>query len=312
MCPILFEESPEDQLICGHILPQALRSASRATVLQRADVDHFFGTKIERTLIEFLNSVTYTKGDFLDRAKDLKIVGANGEPLDLFVPSPRSNPPFPRIGLRDGKGETIASPHVKGTFDDLGRVSASAEVQAKLSFHKASIDGAMLKAGHLALFRLMGYRWALSAAGRHAGDSLRQFFRSNGEQSDAESLFAGFDTAFHLILAVNFPFDTLTDATVVLHDDVNDARSVDPFAISCVFTVNDRKVLVTLPFSIDDDDFPSRLSDYRALTSDWHGPHRMVQTKITPTGLEPESIIRMKYTEQPPPGMIPPNRSDED
>ena len=186
LCPILLEESPGIELIDGHILPQSLRTASRAVVLQRKDVDNFFGHTVEAELVGFVNSVTYTKSEFLERAKGVSIVSETAGPLNLFTPSPKSSPPFPRIGLRDSKGQTIASPHVKGTLDDLGGSSGTAEVRGSMSFHKPSIDASMLKAAHLALFRLAGYQWALSAAGQFASDPLRQFIRTSGSRSDVE------------------------------------------------------------------------------------------------------------------------------
>jgi len=312
LCPILLDEAGDAELIDGHILPQSLRTAARATVLQRADLDNFYGHTVEPALIEFLNSVTYTKADFFERAKGVQIVSDKAGPLDLFVPSPKSKPPFPKLGLKDSKGATISSPHVKGTADDLGGVSGSAEVRGSMSFHKPSVDGAMLKSAHLALFRLSGYRWALSAPGRYVSDPLRRFFHSKGEQSDAEAIFGEFGNAVHVVLAQAFPFNTLADSTVLLHDQLDDPRSVDPFAISCIFVVNDRTLLVTLPFCLDDADFENRLEDYQRLMDNWQLDHRMVRATMSKTSIEPESILQMKYTETPPPELIPENRSDKD
>jgi hypothetical protein len=42
-CPILQEDSVGTGLMDGHILPQAVKSASRRTVLQRKDVDIILG-----------------------------------------------------------------------------------------------------------------------------------------------------------------------------------------------------------------------------------------------------------------------------
>jgi len=53
-CPILNEFGEGSGLIDGHILPQGIRSASRATVIQRADVDNPFGV-IEADLCNFIN-----------------------------------------------------------------------------------------------------------------------------------------------------------------------------------------------------------------------------------------------------------------
>lgn len=310
-CPILLQESAGVDLIDGHILPQSLRTAARATVLQRKDVDNFFGHTIEPSLIEFLNSVTYDKAEFLERACDVTIVSEKG-PLKLFVPSPKSSPPFPKIGLKDSKGSVIASPHVKGTLGDLGGASGTAEVRGMMSFHKPSTDGAWLKVAFLALFRLGGYRWATSAPGRFASEPLRQFFKSPGKPADAEQEFRDFASAVHVILPGTLPFDSLADSIVLLHDHVDDPRSVDPFAISCVFAVNGRSLLVTLPFCLNDKGFPKSLEEYRRLTADWNLPHRIVKATMGPSGFEPLSILRAKYVENPPPEMIPPSGTDSD
>ena len=312
LCPILLEESPQVELIDGHILPQALRTASRATVLQRKDVDNFFGSKIEPALIEFVNSVTLTKSEFLERADGINIVSENAGPLELFVPNRKSTPPFPKIGLKDSKGNVIGSPHVKGSLDALGGSSGTAEVRGRMSFHKPSIDGAILKSAHLALFRLAGYRWALSPAGQYTSDPLRRFVRSDGEEKDAEAAFAGFANAFHVILSSAFPFDTLRDSTIILHDHLNDPKSVAPFGISCVFSVNERTLLVTVPFCGSDANFASCIEQYEALMSNWHTPHRMIRAIISRDGIECQSLIQMQYTDSPPPELIPPNRSDID
>lgn len=311
-CPILLEESPCVELIDGHVLPQSLRTASRATVLQRKDVDNFFGHTVEAELVGFVNSVAYTKSEFLERAKGVSIVSETAGPLALFTPNPKSSPPFPRIGLRDSKGQTIATPHVKGTLDDLGGSSGMAEVQGTMSFHKPSIDAAMLKAAHLALFKLAGYQWALSAAGQYASKPLRQFVRSSGSRSDVEAMFGGFSSAFHVILSPSFPFDTLADSKVILHDKLSDPGQADPFAISCVFSVNARLLFVTLPFSLEENGFPHRLDEYRLLVADWNQPHRQLIASLGRGKLDVEGVVKMQYTADPPPELIPPNRTDSD
>ena len=63
LCPILLEETDTIELIVGHILPQALQDASKATVIQRGDVDNFYGHTVEHVLVEFLNSVKFTKAE---------------------------------------------------------------------------------------------------------------------------------------------------------------------------------------------------------------------------------------------------------
>jgi hypothetical protein len=47
-CPILLEEAPGVKVIKGHVLPESVRIASRASVPQREDVDHFSDTQLKR------------------------------------------------------------------------------------------------------------------------------------------------------------------------------------------------------------------------------------------------------------------------
>lgn len=312
VCPILLEESPGIDLIDGHVLPQSLRVASRATVLQRKDVDNFFGHAVEAELVNFVNSVTYTKAEILERAKGVSIVSERAGPLPLFTPTRKSAPPYPRIGLRDSRGQTIASPYVKGTMDDLGGAAGTAEIRATMSFHKPSVDAAILKAAHLALFRIAGYQWVFSAAGRFASEPLRKLLSSPGSRSDIEALFGDFANAFQVILSPSFPFDTLTDSKVILHDKLSDPDRVDPFAISCVFTVNERLLFVTLPYSIMNSEFPRREIEYRQLTADWSQPTRKLVATLGPGKLEIESDVQMQFTADPPPELIPADRSDTD
>lgn len=114
-----------------------------------------------------------------------------------------------------------------------------------------------------------------------------------------EAIFGGFASAFHVLLTGGFPFDTLSDSTVLLHDHLDDPRDVAPFAISCVFAANDRTLLVTLPFSTTDEGFAPCLEEYQALVSDWQRPHRIVRSLLSPDGIEPQSVVRMQYTENP-------------
>jgi hypothetical protein len=179
-----------------------------------------------------------------------------------------------------------------------------------MSFHKPSTDGAWLKAGFLALFRLGGYRWALSAPGRYASDPLSQFFKSLGKPADAEGIFRDFAHAVHVVLPNALPFDSLVDSTVLLHDHFDDPRSIDPFALSCVFAVNGRSLLVTLPFCLNDEKFAVCLEEYRRLVSNWSLAHRMVRATMGPSGFEPLSILQAQYIENPPPEMVLPSSTD--
>jgi hypothetical protein len=94
-CPITNEFGTVPRgLMDGHILPQCIQSASRATVIQRADVDNCFG-KFEAVLCNFLNRPSYDVQELYKRAMSLTITGSSGSPAPAFFSSKRANPPFP-------------------------------------------------------------------------------------------------------------------------------------------------------------------------------------------------------------------------
>ena len=99
---------------------------------------------------------------------------------------------------------------------------------------------------------------------------------------------------------------------MILHDKLSDPNRADPFAISCVFKVNERLLFVTLPFSVEESEFPRRVTEYRRLTADWNQPHRKLIASLGPGKLEIEGVVQMQYTADPPPELIPPDRSDFD
>src|SRR5271166_181350 len=79
-CPILNEFGEGSGLIDGHILPQCVKTASRATVIQRADVDNPFGV-IEADLCNFLNRPFYDIKELYSRSRWLTVTGKDGKPV---------------------------------------------------------------------------------------------------------------------------------------------------------------------------------------------------------------------------------------
>ncbi len=71
-CTILNEFGEGTGLMEGHILPKCIGSASRATVIQRADVDNRFG-EIEADLCNFLNGPYYDIKELYSRSRWLTV-----------------------------------------------------------------------------------------------------------------------------------------------------------------------------------------------------------------------------------------------
>jgi len=241
-CPVRYEHGVGDGLMNGHILPSGIKDATRTTVIQRADVDSRFGGTIEPHLIDFINSVTFDKWEFLDKAKDLAVTGGDGKPATLFHASPKSQPPFPKIGLKKDDGTTAVSAFVRKPLAELG-TSGVLKVEGALKIPKFAVIGGMLKAAHLALFHLFGYAWVLSPAGRLIGESLGRFVRDPAKRPDPVTHFAAFDGAFRVLWKVGFGWDSLSDRRLLIHID----SSGMGFGISCVFAANGKWLLLTVP-----------------------------------------------------------------
>jgi len=80
-------------LCAGHILSDALQSASSHKVVQFAEVDNHFGATIEPDLINFLNFPTMSSEERLGQTKYLK-VNLDGETHELFHAGPEAAKKF--------------------------------------------------------------------------------------------------------------------------------------------------------------------------------------------------------------------------
>ena len=189
-CPILFRD--EDVDLCrAHIINRAFPDSNRNWTVQRTDVDNFYGRIFE--------------GDFVDiqyRGKQLaeRIIGdpglskrlqprirMGGEVVEHFVahgPVPRcfteavaASPSGPiRLGLKIRPDEAAAA------------MNKGCEIVIEKDVRLPALVS-LLKAAHLTLFEMLGYRYALSAGGVFLGrDVLGEFFLQNCDLSKAEVL----------------------------------------------------------------------------------------------------------------------------
>lgn len=266
-CPILNEFGEGNGLIDGHILPKSIRSASRATVIQRADVDNPFGI-IEADLCNFLNRPLYDIKELYRRSKRLTVTGRDGIPVPAFFASPKSSPQFPKIELSNG-GETIAIPHIKTSSEKMDEFRGHVDVEGELVFSLSALAASLIKSAHLALFKLMGYRWVLDPAGQYVGSALANLVRNRVSREVVKSLSDELPSCFSWLRDEATSEDTLSSRMIVIHFDYCD-RSANPlqqgmesWGLSCVFRMNEHLFLVTLPFSSNRTNVNVTLNRYR-------------------------------------------------
>jgi hypothetical protein len=180
-CPIL-QVDEDVELQEGHIVNKAFEQSSRACVVQRRDVDGFFGSLFEAEFVKLQDMQDKTMADlFLDPKLNRQFrpsILRNDEPVpyttwqtrlpDVFTPVTLGDEQQAlTIGLKMSPEELLASAGEKWELD----VSKDVRIPALVS---------LIKTAHLSLFHLLGYRYAAFPAGRFVGhDILGRFFRDN-------------------------------------------------------------------------------------------------------------------------------------
>ncbi len=184
-CPILFKDD-EVPLCRAHVINQAFQNVTRVWTVQRQDVDNFYGSNFEADFVllqdaDLLNDDIFFYDVFakkdLYRKFSPKIV-MDGQEVDHFVftsnipehftPLVLQKDPSPiKIGLKMSPDDVVASVDK----DWVVEVSKDVRIPSVVS---------VIKAAHLSLFELIGYRYALSAAGEFMGRQiLGKFFQQN-------------------------------------------------------------------------------------------------------------------------------------
>jgi hypothetical protein len=224
-CPILGVDEP-GELIRGHVINQAFAGAPRAWVIQRSDVDNFYGAHFESDFepVQFrdrFNPIEVLADPVLSKKLRPKIL-MNGEPI-VFTSQP-APPPDRFVQVLLGEDPNAPSLGIKMSRDEM--IASAGEQWEFVMFKDARIPAlvSLIKAAHLTLFYLLGYRYATSAAGLFVGrDILGRFFRSNSGhqkkeiQANAWTDFREFRSMFRPLRFKNVGYEgTITDRRLLV------------------------------------------------------------------------------------------------
>jgi hypothetical protein len=181
-CPILHID--EDAELCkGHVVAQAFPNTARDWVVQRKDVDNFYGWHFEADFAAILyreggNPVSVLFDKDLSRLFTLTLT-ADSELVPHFVTRGKVPDHFTGAEVHGADGEAALvglklppeQAHERANAKWEAWVSKDIRVPALVS---------LLKAGYLTLFSLLGYRYALSPDGWFLGPAmLGRFFLQN-------------------------------------------------------------------------------------------------------------------------------------
>lgn len=193
-CPILFRDEQTD-LCDGHIINKAFYESDRRTIIQRADVDRFFGAFFESEFVVIQEKGKHKPWEILvDRnlAKRLRPkVTLDGAPIPHYLPTGAVPGQHTEVGV-ELPGRPTARLALKLTpSDTLAGVEGDWQIGVEKDLRLAALVS-LLKAAHLTLFELLGYRYALSPGGYFLGyDILGKFFLENAAKPKPEILANG-------------------------------------------------------------------------------------------------------------------------
>jgi hypothetical protein len=221
-CPVLFRD--ENVELCeAHIVNKAFRDTARAWTVQRADVDNFFGGTFEgefTVLQDMSDGIKLFENVFADSALHRNFkpqILLDGQAVGHFFETGQVSDRFTPLIME--QGEQTVSLWLKMHPDT---VAASTEGNWEIEVTKdirVPTFVSLVKAAHLTLFALLGYRYALSAAGEFVGNHiLGEFFRQNHGKvkaevfASAQSFFRSYAPMVRPILSSAFDFQgTITD-----------------------------------------------------------------------------------------------------
>lgn len=204
-CPILFRDEPTE-LARAHIVNKAFPDSSRRWTIQRKDVDGFFGSVFER---DFVLLKERGKHDLLDVLADRKLssrlspkVLVDGTPVPHYLPKGEVPPYHSQLIVERGDIPSVRLA-IKMELDEmLAADGARLEFAIEKDVRLPTLVS-LLKAAHLTLFELLGYGYALTAAGRFMGwDVLGSFVsKSIGEERSVviENAFEHFPQFVNLV-----------------------------------------------------------------------------------------------------------------
>jgi len=298
VCPVTLLDEPAE-LCNGHILNGAIKKASRAKIIQRKDIDNYFGKTIEPDLVEWLNLPTLSRDQLFRKSHTIHVTIPSGDRIEAFYSSRRkAGKKYPQINLFNQNGSVVSSPFLKTNNPELMEFK-DAEVEGNIRLNNTAFLGSLIKSAYLTLFRMFGYAWVFGPAGDKIRRALAKFYQDKGGKDPNIDYFADFRNAVSVELSNIFgDEDTLERGSFLLHYTQRSASTEILFALSCLFRINDRTIIVTLPsFQTMAFDF-SIYRDYQLFLQDHSMPHnayfaRFVNNRIE-RDVKPQRIIGAK------------------
>jgi hypothetical protein len=189
-CPILFRDEPAD-LCVAHIVNQSFRGSGKEWTVQRKDVDNFYGGVFEGDFVDLQHSGKHSPDAVIaDPALSRKLrprVELAGAVVQHFPAKGRVPKHFAEVVVSGPKGDVRLGLKIHPN-DAMATKGQGWQIVIEKDIRLAALVS-ILKAAHLTMFEMLGYRYALSAGGCFLGKTvLGDFFLRCGNLSKAEAL----------------------------------------------------------------------------------------------------------------------------
>lgn len=193
-CPILFRD--EDVQLCqAHLINRVFPDTAQDWTVQRRDVDSFYGSRFEADFIAILYHEDGSPQEVLtDRTLSRRFrprLRVDGELVEHFIANgevPRDSTPVELH--QNGRSVSLG---LKMPPEGLTGGEHELEIEIAKDVRIAALVS-LIKAAHLTLFDMLGYRYALSAGGYFVGRMiLGEFFHQNHHKRKAEVLESAHD-----------------------------------------------------------------------------------------------------------------------
>ncbi|WP_428305387.1 hypothetical protein [Lacipirellula sp.] len=267
VCPITLRDDENAELSNGHVLNAALHTASRKTVIQRKDVDGYFGRTIEPLLIDLLNLPMTTPQELLRRVRNWQLTTPQGEQVELFFSDRRAQQRFQQAGVFDGNRNLVATPFLRDPKLIPSDIQPM-QVSGSTFVPDGVIEGCLLKSAYLALFQRLGYSFVFNPLSSDVRVALAKFYQDGATPAEARDYFQAFNGCWSVVTTDESIPNTLEDGAVLVHTTGENASESFQFAISCLFRINGKLISVALPSCLPPTPYSEALERYQAYLRD--------------------------------------------
>ena len=189
-CPILHTD--EDTLLQkGHVINDAFGGSNKSWVVQRRDVDNWFGSHFEADFVKLKDAYRLSLFEILSDPKNARKFAYqflyNDNPVLFKTGSTPMPPTFTPVMMETDGDHPPFVIGLKMTPEELSTTKEERwEIKSGLDLQIPAIVS-LIKAAHLSVFKMLGYRYALRPAGVHVGrEILGRFYLDNFEKSHKE------------------------------------------------------------------------------------------------------------------------------